>query len=100
MKRKRPGGVYEFPPGPAMTTQAKSILTAAMGCCQMAMPREAKMKMSRASATTTQMIQRKGSGIDGGPANFVTSQTTKETTTAITSSVMSQPRSALCPAGL
>lgn len=43
-------------------------------------------------ATTTQMIQRKGSGIEGGPANLDTSHTMKMTIPAMIAKVMSHER--------
>jgi hypothetical protein len=49
----------------------------AMGFHGSAIPREANRKTSRAIATMTQMIHLIGSGMLGGPANLLTSQTTK-----------------------
>ena len=57
------------------------------------------MKMRRAIATITQMIQRNGSGMaGGGPANLDTSQTTKITVTATITRVINQERSGEWPA--
>ena len=55
------------------------------------------MKISRTTATITQMIQRNGSGIEGGPANLETAQTTNQTTQAIRAKVTTQERSPDCP---